>query len=222
MTSGAPPSTGGPLGMSSLRRVEVRALLPAEVLVSVEEALDLLPGARSEVTAWLVDHVPCRSEVAGVRLVRWGDVVDALAGSGHSDRSTAGAEDGGLLGPDAVAELVGISRRTLTRILGELRIEAPHLLPLRVGSGQNRHRYRWRRDEVESWWREVQAWRASMSEKTGASRSAGATPTAERGPESSRRGSASPTSSSPRSKRGSREDSLVSLRERVRSKRKKR
>ena len=76
----------------------------------------------------------------------------------------ARAVEQGVVGPAAAAHVLGISRRSLDRVLRLLESHGPPtLVPTAAGVGTNRHHWRWTADELTDWWKEVNAWRASTS-----------------------------------------------------------
>ena len=115
-------------------------------------------------------------EYDGILLYRWGDVLLALADEGRFSsgpvvstsktttyEGTQYAPVERHLTPPEVASVLGISRRTLSRVLSALRQQAPELLPNRVGIGETRVRYRWQISKVETWWKEVMKWQRSKN-----------------------------------------------------------
>ncbi|HJN76396.1 MAG TPA: hypothetical protein QGF58_20875 [Myxococcota bacterium] len=83
------------------------------------------------------------------------------------------------VGPDAAADLLGIRRSTLDRVVRAVeRYGPPDLAPATRGTGMSR-RHRVYPNDIETitgWWKEVQAWRASTNEAR-ATRSNGGSPT---------------------------------------------
>jgi AraC-like DNA-binding protein len=217
-----------------------RAALQETSLLELGEAASAIGGMTArDAEDFIVMFVePFAVPASGAPLWRWGDIMSALSAveqpnrrkgslNDHNDaacvpdtRPDVEAEDPSeYLGPAQVATRLGISRRTLTRCLTELREKAPHLLPMDVGNGRDRSRWRWNERDVEPWFEEVQRWRASnhAMEATG---SAGATRMGGRAQSSARTGgppSSSPQTSSNALRRGSRD----SLRNQIRLKRRK-
>jgi hypothetical protein len=73
-----------------------------------------------------------------------------------------------VVGPTEAARMLGISRRSLDRVLHLIEREgATELLPQAAGIGVDRHHWRWTIDELTDWWKGVNAWRASTSATAG-------------------------------------------------------
>jgi AraC-like DNA-binding protein len=215
-----------------------RASLQESSLLELEEAASAIGGMTTrDAEDFIVMFVePFAAPDNGMPLWRWGDIMSALSAVQQSSRRKRSLNDhngascvpdtpdrleaedpSDYLGPAQVATRLGISRRTLTRCLTELREKAPHLLPMDVGNGRDRSRWRWNERDVEPWFEEVQLWRAS-SNATGATGSAGVTQM-DAPVRSSVQTGKQPSSSQPTSKSGSRKGSRASLRDRIRSKR---
>jgi hypothetical protein len=72
--------------------------------------------------------------------------------------------DRDVVGPAEAAHMLGISRRSLDRVLHMVEASgAAQLLPPTAGVGAGRRHWRWRADELKAWWKEVNEWRASTS-----------------------------------------------------------
>ena len=89
-----------------------RASLSRDSLLTLDEVVEALPGPTSVVEAWTRDNVEPAGHIGEVRLYRWGDVVDTLAGGAEPpDRGRAKP----ITTWKGVAEVLGISDETVSR-----------------------------------------------------------------------------------------------------------
>lgn len=140
-----------------------RALLRPDALLTLDEALEVLPGRPEAVRAWLVARVlPC-GRVAGVDLYSWGEIVEAVAATRSSVKildepsqsrvprvrttrlasgETSAALPGDvLLGVEEVASLLRLTPKGIYSLVENRRIPF-----VRVSN-----RVRFRQRDVEAW-----------------------------------------------------------------------
>ncbi|MFZ5477572.1 MAG: hypothetical protein ACOZNI_12420 [Myxococcota bacterium] len=126
-----------------------RAALTAHAVLSEDEAVAALPVDPDSARTWLRGHVRPRTVLAGVPLYAWGDVLDGLSGTGPRASPEDEPADEPVVGADAAATVLHVSRSAVDRRIRRLPAEAR---PVSVGSGRN-GRWWWpSRAALIAWW----------------------------------------------------------------------
>ena len=121
------------------------------MLLSFAEVVSVLPIDPTVAGTWLRDSVRPDGHFLGEPMYTWASIASSLT------ENLCGTRKVGYISTEQAAEAMGVSRRTLDRML----TKAPPLLagaPVRTGRGSSRTHLRWKRDEVSEWLSAYHQW----------------------------------------------------------------